>query len=277
MKTDSLELDLVAISKDGKVFVKEKEKYSSKLRQYTLRFDVPEEESFNEDWKVFKTVPTLAEHFIRGCGIIIKYKLKDGFTPTDKTPEFMVKNAFRCCDDGCENSEIKGLYEPVYRKKPDEWKIVNMTIDVIDSNCEPLIETKYKYVVDFPHYINKHMIIRHTMPCYIEGDDAYEYIRNAVKKNIPYCCVITSDHDFHFEVKTTVPYIDDPLKRERKTVIQISKQGYTYPGKVHDVRADNYYELEKKMDAIIKDHLDRMKTKIVVCPECQGKGWKVEE
>ena len=256
--------------------MKEKEKYSSKLRQYTLRFDVAEEESFNEDWKIFKTVPTSAEHFVRGCEIIMKYKLIDGFTPTEKTPEFIPKNAFRCCDDKCENSEIKGLYEPVYRKKPDEWQIVDMTIDVIDSNCEPLLETKYEYVVEFPHYIDKHMIIRHTMPCYIKGDDAYDYIKSAVIKNIPDCCVITSDYDFHFEVKTTVPYIHDPLKRERKTVIEISKKGYTYPEKVKDIHANNYYELEEKMDATIKTYLDRMNTKILVCPTCKGKGW-VEE
>ena len=57
----------------------------------------------------------------------------------------------------------------------------------------------------------------------------------------------------------------------------ISKKNYDYGGKVHDIHADNYYELEKKMDAIIKTRLGTMKTKIVVCPECQGMGWKVEE
>ncbi len=276
MSKKTLELDLVAIIYDNTVYVKEKDNYSSKLSQYTLRFDAIEKESFHKDWKVFETIPTTAEHYVKGYESVIKYRLKDGFTPTGKTPRYMTRDAFKCCDDNCENSEIRGLYEPVYKKDHDEWKVVDMTIDVIDSNCEPLLKTKYQYYVKFPRYIDTHMIIHHTMPCYIKGDDAYEYIRTAVKQNIPNHCKITSDYDFHFVVDANVPYVEDPLIDEKKILVSISKKKYDYGGKVHDIHADNYYELEENMDAIIKDHLDRMKTKIVVCPECQGKGWKVE-
>ncbi len=273
MSENTLKLDLVAIIYGNEVFVKEKDKYSEILRRYTLKFNAIEKESFHRDWKVFETVPTVVEHLIEGRNVLVKYVLKDGFTATEKTPLNMTKEAFKCCDDECENSEIKGLYRPVYRTEPDEWKIVNMTLEVIDSNCKPLINQKYSYKVRFPGYINKHMIVRHTLPCYMRGNDIYDLIRKAVKKNIPDHCRITSDYDFHFEVKTTVPYLNDPIKRESKTVIEISQQGYTYRGKVLDVDADNYYVLEEKVDAIIQKHLDQMKLKIYVCPMCQGKGW----
>ncbi len=121
------------------------------------------------------------------------------------------------------------------------------------------------------------MIIHHTMPCYIKGDDAYEYIITSVKQNIPSHCKITSDYDFHFVVEANVPYAEDPLIEEKKRVISISKKKYNYGGKVPDIHAANYYELEAKMDAIIKEHLDRMKTKILVCPACSGKGWIEKE
>ena len=277
MKQNTLELDLVAIIKDDRVFVKEKDNYSSKLSQYTLRFDAIEKESFHKDWKVFETIPTTAEHYVKGYESVIKYRLKDGFTPTGKTPRYMTRDAFKCCDDNCENSEIRGLYEPVYKKDNDEWKVVDMTIDVIDSNCEPLLKTKYQYYVKFPRYIDTHMIIHHTMPCYIKGDEAFDLIRDAMKQNLADNCNITSDFDFHFEVKMTIPHLSDPLINKSKTITEISKKKYNYGGKVPDIHADNYYELEKKMDAIIQKHLDRMNTKIHVCPKCQGKGWIEDE
>ncbi len=276
MNNDKLKLDLVAIIKNDTVYVKEIEN-CRRLCQYKLRFDAIEKKTFHEDWRVFESVPTLAEYFVIGREILMKYKLKYGFTPTDKTPVFMTKNDFKCCDDNCENNEIRGLYEPVYTKEPDKWMIADMVIDVIDSNCEPLHETKYKYVVRFPHYIDTHMIIHHTMPCYIEGDEAFDLIRDAMKQNLANNCNITSDFDFRFVVKMTIPYLDDPLINKSKTITEISKKKYNYGGKVPDIHADNYYELEKKMDAIIQKHLDRMKIKIIVCPMCQGKGWIEKE
>ena len=271
-------LDLVAISKNGKVYVKEKDEYNHNLERAELRFDTNKEfESFNRQWKVFSSVPTMAKEFIHGKKTITKYTLKDGFTPTDKTPANMTKEAFRCCDDECENNEIRGLYEPVYRQEPDEWRIVDMKIELIDSDCEPLLKHKYPYTVKFPGYIDKHMIVMHKLPCFMKGDDLFDYIKAAVKKNIPDHCKITSNYDFHFEVKIQVPYLNNPLNPQRKTMIEISKKKYTYRGKVQDVSADNYVELEKKIDAIIQGHIDKMNTKIYICPTCGSKGWVEKE
>lgn len=271
-----MKLDLVGIIKDNIVYVKEKVDYSSQLER-KLRFDAEEKESFDSKWRVFTEVPKVAELFTPGYEALLKYKLKDGFTPTTKTPQYMTMDAFKCCDDECENSEIRGLYEPVYRKEPDFWEIVEMDLEIIDSNCKPLIKPKYKYFVKFPGYIDNHMIVHHTMPCFIKGTDAYELIRTAVKNNIPCHCKITSDYDFVFEVQTTVPYVGDPLRSEKKTIIYISQEGYTYGGKVHDIHADNYYLLEEKMDSIIQGHIDKMETKIHVCPNCHGRGWIEDE
>lgn len=270
-------LELVAILRNDKVYVKETDEYGRKLSQYKLRFNAKELKSHSRDWKVFETIPSIAEEFIKGIRYILKYKLKEGYTETEKTPLHMTRDDFKCCEDNCENSEIQGLYEPVYRSEPDQWNVIDMTIEVIDSNCEPLINTKYAYVVKFPGYIDKHMIVRHMMPCYIEGDDAYDYIRKAVKNNIPTNCIISSDYDFTFTVKTIIPYLSDPLIKESKTIIDISKKSYNYAGKVYDIHADNYYLLEEKMDKIIQEYLDKMKQKIHVCPRCQGKGWIEDE
>lgn len=273
----NVKLNLVAIKKDSKVFVKAKDKYDCNFERIKFRFDAEELESFNKDWKVFSSVPKTAEQFLKGDRAVIKYQLKEGFTPTDKTPSSMTRAAFMCCDDECENSEIRGLYDPVYKQEQDKWVFVDMKIEVLDSDCEPLINPKYQYKVKFPEYITTHMIVRHKMPCYMEGDELYDLIRSAVKKNIPKHCIIKSDYAFHFEVKIVVPYITNPLIKETKSIIEISKKKYQYSGKIKDVHADNYAELEKKIDKIIQGYIDKMKTKVYVCPECGGRGWVEQE
>lgn len=272
-----MKLDLVAIKKNKKVYVKGKDQYNSDFERFKLRFDVDRLESFHKNWKVFTSVPTTAERFERGKKSIIKYQLKEGFTLTDKTPASMTKEAFRCCDNECENSEIRGLYEPVYRQEPDEWVFIDMKIEVIDSDCEPLINPKYPYKIKFPGYIDKHMIVQHKCPCFIDGDDLYGLIRSAVKKNVPDHCIINSDYDFHFEVKAIVPHHINPLIKETMSIIEISKKKYTYSKKVKDVHAENYAELEQKIDNIIQGHLDKLKTKVVVCSKCGGYGWVKHE
>jgi len=273
----TIKLDLVAIKKNGKIFVKAKDQYDSNFERIKLRFDAEELETFDKKWKVFTSVPTTAEQFINGKRTVVKYRLKDGFTPTGKTPANMTKAAFRCCDDECENSEIRGLYEPVYRQEPDKWIFVDMKIELIDSDCEPLINQKYTYKIQFPGYIDKHMIVRHKLPCYMDGDELYDLIRSTVKKNIPDHCIIKSDYDFHFEVKSIVPHLKNPLVKETKSIIEISKKKYTYNNKVRDVHADNYAELEKKIDDIIQGYVDKMNIKVAVCPHCSGRGWIKQE
>lgn len=268
-------LDLVAIKKNEKVYVKEKSQFDHRfsMNYIKLRFNAEEIESFHKDWKVFSSVPTVVDEFRPGRESIIKYKLKDGFTVTNKTPKFMTKDSFKCYDEECDNPDIYGLYEPVHRQEPSEWCTVDMNIELIDSDCEPLLNPKYQYWVKFPGYIDKHMIVQHKAPCFIKSKTAFEYIVNAVKKNIPDHCYISSDYDFHFAVEVRVPNLHKtPLINVTKNLIDISFK-YHHGVPIQDVNADNYYELEKKMDCIIQGYIDRMKPQIAVCPSCDGCGW----
>lgn len=271
-------LDLVGIIKDGTVYVTDKVtdtgSWWNRFSSSKIRFDVEEIESFNKNWRVFSSIPTTAEQFIVGESVIIRYKLKEGFTETDKTPKTMTKEAFRCCgDDQCDNPEIRGLYEPVFRKGNDEWVIVPLQLEIIDSDCEPLLETKYKYHVKFPGYINKHMVVKHTLPCYVKGKDVFQYIVKEVKKNIPDHCFISSDYDFHFRVDVRIPHEKNPVENKTMKAIEISTDKWKYGTNTKDVEGNNYFDLENKMDAMIKEYIDKMTHKIVVCPSCGGCGW----
>ena len=263
----TIELNLVAIKKFNKYFVKEKDSFKHQFsdRYSIFRFDTQELDSFEKDWKVFKSLPTTAERFTKGRTPLLKYELKKGFTPTEKTPQSMSVNEF----DG--NEDIEGLYTGVYRAEPDEWKYIDMKIELLDADCEPLHNPKYSYVIKFPSYVDKHMIIQHKYPCYIKSKNAFEYITTAVKKNLPGNCFISSNYDFHFVVEMRIEDSDKTLR-----VVDISTPKFDYGEKINDIHADNYAELEKKMNGLIDSYINAMTAKLKECPICGGSGWVKE-
>jgi len=291
-----MKLDLVAIKKNDVYYVRDKGTYPQTLPDESrLMFDVDRRESFNDKWLVFDTLPTSAEHCIVGRDKLIGYNLKDGFQTTGQTPKSLPPTAFCCEDDECENTEIRGLYDSEYEKLPDVWEPVDMQIDFIDGDCAPLAKTKYMYHVDFPYYIECHDAVCHKYPCHIKADDAFKYIVTAVKENLPDHCYLSSDFDFHLGVDVRIPVLHDekhvvdksgwnarkpkwvevPLREVRKTVINICTPRHSYGNVLSDVHADNYFELEKKMDEVIRSYVDLMQAKPVVCPRCKGHGWFV--
>jgi hypothetical protein len=297
-------LDLVAIKKNDKYYLRDKNKYPSTFDDESrLRFDVDRCESFSEKWLVFDALPTFAKKCIVGRNLLIGFCLKDGFQITDRTPTVLPSDAFDEDDDYDDsdyfhkNADIRGLYDCEYEKLPDVWETVDLTIQFIDHDCEPLIKTKYKFATDFPHYIDHHGVVRHKYPCTIKAVDVFKYITNAVKDDLPEHCYISSDFDFHFAVDVRIPvlheethrvdksswnsrkpkWVDTPLREVQKCIINICTPNHGYGDVVVTVSADNYYDLEKKMDDIIQSYLDLLQTKPVMCPYCKGHGWTLAD
>lgn len=292
------ELELVAIKKNDKYYVSHKTKYHQYFPdKHNLRFDTNRQESFNDMWIVFNFLPSIAERRIVGRQCVIGYKIKDGFTPTAQTPETLPQSAFVCNDDECDNPEIRGLYDAVFEKRPDTWENVDLDIEVIDEDCEPIEHPKYTYNSDFPHYVDKHTIVRHKYPCHINADDVFKYIVSAVKDVLPDHCHVSSDFDFHFAVDVKIPllhkenhtidtsswnarkpkYQEVPLRHMEKKLIEICTPSHKGGTMIRDVHANNYYELEEKMDDIVQSYVDLLQAKPVVCPNCEGYGWTVED
>lgn len=290
-------LDLVAIKKNDVYYVRDKDKYPQSFSDDAhLRFDVDRKESFSDEWLVFDTLPTSAETCIRGRDNLIGYRLKDGFQVTEKTPIVLSSTAFRCEDDECENTEIRGLYDSEYEKLPNVWEHTDMEIELIDDDCEPLVKTKYTYYIDFPHYINRHGMVRHKYPCHIKADDVFKYVVTAIRDNLPKHCRISSDFDFSLTVDVKIPLLHEethtvdksrfnarkpkwvtvPLREVQKHIIDICTPSHKYGHVMQPVEADNYYELEEKMDGVIQSYLDLLQMKPVMCPHCKGHGWTVE-
>jgi len=296
-------MKLIAIKKDGKYYCRSADKYPGEIPSAEkLRFDVPRMISFNPKWIVFGSMPQSAEERILGTTKIIEYQLKDEYVANDKMLSVLPAGSFDCIeyddDFRCieyKNQDIQGLYNPIENQTPDTWKPLELEIDVIDEDCEPLINQKYKYDVQFPYYIENHEVVRHKYPCSISGDKLFQLIRTAVKSILPEHCYISSDYDFHFVVKTRMPVVHDetyradvssfsarktklvdkPLRNLDATIIELETRKQNKPNKytLLDVTAENYAELEKKVDEIIIEYIDKTKWKPTVCPHCKGLGW----
>lgn len=294
-------MKLIAIKKGGKYYCRSNEKYPADIPdEDRLRFDIAKLESFNPKWIVFGALPTTAEICKPSKSYVVEYRLKEGYEVTDKIPAILPPESFDCIeyDNECEcrtydNEDIKGLYEQIRKDQPNIWEPTELEIDLIDEDCEPLINPKYNFKTEFPYYIENHVVVRHKYPCYIKGTSVFQLIRDACKKSTPDHCRITSDYNFHFSVEVKVvvlhdeihkvdvssfnsrkpKWVNQPLRHIEMKVIDIQTER-KYSGKViQDVKADNYEELEKKMDALILEYINMMDWKPTVCPNCKGHGW----
>lgn len=296
-------MKLIAIKKDGKYYCRNNDQYPSDIPAADkIRFDVPRMISFSQKWVVFGRLPTSAEKCIFGRDKIKEYHLKDEYEQNEKILMVLPADCFDCIGRDCEglcleykNQDIKGLYNPIIIKTPDTWEPIELEIDLIDEDCEPLVNPKYKYKVKFPYYIENHKVVQHKYPCSISGDQIFQLIRNAVKKELPDHCYISSDYNFSFVVKVRAPvtheetsrvdissfnarktkFVDRPLRNIDATIIEIetSKNNRRNNLVLSDINADNYAELEQKTDMIIQEYVDKTKWKPSVCPYCKGYGW----
>ena len=286
---------LISIKKNDVYYVRSKDRFQPDFEpEKYLRFDVPRLESFDLGWLVFGSMPTSAERFVAGRSVLMGFNLKEEFQVTEQTPVQLPSDAFKCCDDECDNADIRGLYDAIYNKLPDVWEPVDLDIELIDADCAPRGKVKYAYTTTFPHYIDKHAVVRHQHPCYISGEDAFKYIRDAIQDNLPAHCFISSN-DFYIKVDVRIPVLhaethvvdvrrfnarnpkwkEVPLREVNRTLINICTPETSLGQVVSDVHADNYADLEHKMDGIIQSYIDLMQAKPVVCAACKGYGWTV--
>ena len=290
-------MELIAIKKDGIYYCRENDKYPHEIpNDINLKFNTLRLKSFDQKWAVFKTLPTSAETRTPGKVIITEYRLKDSYTATIKTPLILPPIAFECIDyetSEFENQEIRGLYNAIEKQIPDTWETIPLEIDIIDEDCEPLINPKYEFHTTFPYYIENHEVVRHKYPCYIPGKDVFQLIRTAVKEKLPKQCIISSDYDFHFVVRTKIPVIHEethkvdiskmvskkpkmvikPLRDIYTTIIDIQPENKYNSTLIPDIHANNYKHLESNVDYIIQTYLNKLSWKPTVCPHCKGYGW----
>lgn len=288
-------MNYIAILKNGKVYLRDKSKHPQVFPpEESFNFDIAQLKSFDPMWAVFPKMPTTAYRCIKPIKNISGYVLKDGYEPTKKTPQTLPLDSFIYLgEEEYLNDDIRGLYDPQYKITKAHYESVEITIDIIDQDCEPLTNPKYTFIADFPYYIENHDSVLHKYPCKILYKLVFQHIRNACKANLPSHCKITSDFDSHFAVELNANviheelhevdinsisarkprYVNKPLRNVPIKIIDIeTKNDYNNSTQIQTLHAPNYESLESAMDALIQSYIKKMQWKPTVCPHCKGYG-----
>jgi hypothetical protein len=288
-------LEFIAIKKKNKYFVRHKsERYFS---FESLIFNTEQLKSFSDQWLIFTELPTEIKKRIREVSRVVKYNLKEGFAESTLTPLTMPADAFDYVDEGNErvqkNSHIAALYKPETIDIPDRFETVQFTLDIIDEDCEPLVDPKYVFRTEFPYFIENHSAVHHKYPCYITPEDLFKTIRAWVKKNLPEHCRISSDYDFHLQVELIMPLLHEetikvdvarhnarkrkfeerPLRSIAFKIIDICTPGNNYGTVLQKIEGKNYADLESKIDALLEEYRKAMEKHLAVCSHCKGYGF----
>jgi hypothetical protein len=289
-------LELIAIKKNDKYYVRHKtEKY---FTFGNLVFDVEQSPSFSENWIVFEKLPLYIQRKSSASNKVIGYRLKDGYIASDKAPLNVPADYFEYLgDEDYRNSDVRGLYDSILELIPEKLEDIELNIEVIDEDCEPLIKPKYSFISDFPYFIENHEAVRHKYPCHIEAQELFNLIKQYVIFNLPEHCRITSNYNFHFCVELIVPLLHEetyqknisrmnakkqtyqtvPLRSIQFKIIDIGIPGEKY-GKdiIRGISANNYAELESAVDMLLQTYKVMMMQKLSVCPHCKGYGFQID-
>lgn len=270
---------------------------------FNLLFDGKQATKTNkEGWFELSSLPKKVEKLIKPTPKIEKFKLKDGFLPSDKLPVEVAADFFQWIDEEEEylNGEIKNLYEPVCIEQPEYNELVEFEISTIAHK-----NSGWQFVkapLNVQHYlideITKAPDLLQDEKCFLTTEESYKRIREFILLNInPHIAFVSSNYDFHFEVSKKITlhekekyqrnvkpfskrpkYVDDykvdrkisvydiiPNEGERKSYSKNSCVAPKFEG-------DNYDDLESKISEYLEDLIQKINEPMKDCPHCLGRG-----
>lgn len=269
----------------------------------TFVFDCGEAKETNKKgWYELPRLPKTVQKKISPPRVVFSYILKSGFAPTDKLPHEVPADFFEYDDDKEEyaNSEIMGLYEPVYQQKEAYFEDIEFQIEKI-----AIKESNWKFVDAPPnvqHYlideITKHPAVLQDERCFLSTEESYKRIREFIKANInPRVAYVSSDYDFHFEVSKIIElhekekyqrnakpfakrpkYIDDYRVNRKFSVYDIipkedSRASYSKHSHVAPkFEGENYEDLETNIKNYLNELIEKINEPLKDCPHCKGRG-----
>jgi hypothetical protein len=290
--------------------------------------------TFRKFWVSVDHEPKKITEMVKQPNVNHRYKLINKSLLSDKFPEFIPEDEAKCVDgDGCKVWKNKyagydSLYSLTSDPQPDKEVEVEFSLEValnVDKIEEP---AKMGYKVEkvnrdgwvkerSPGEITENDVVYQLAdrvilpglllpqrPCRFTSKQTYDIVRQYVKDHIdPSMAVITSDHDFCFEVKRrirlaqVVKYtvdvnnsIFDKRKRKPKYVEkQKSERTETCFEMTHDqeryknysiisgFEADNQHELKRKIDDYCESLIEFINVKFEECVHCSGNGVMISE
>ena len=273
--------------------------YSSSNIEYLLFDGEKAEKTYKSNWFKLKQIPTLVQKKLPSIQTNVRFELKSGYIPNDLMPK--VINLSTLYDS--EYEEVSGLYERKYDTEEAGYEDIPFETEVIYKKDDfEWIKAKYNSIPSLLSQIEFHPDILQEFPQVVSSEDMYSIIRNYVKANINNLVAkITSDYDFHFEVKRKIliaePYtrnvdLNSGNKRKKPnwvthnintkevTILNIKrKSNDTSYGEncmlAPTIRGDSYVDLENKILEYLESLMREVNKQFEECPHC--KGWGVIE
>lgn len=246
--------------------------------------------TYDNRWFSISKIPEKVEKKIAGIKTNYRWELKKGYPPTELMPAVLMSSPY---GDESPYQEVCNLYTGVYDTLPDTVELVEVEWDIIAELPNYTMSSK-RYKTSVVHTIDKITtppVLLSEVPCKISGQELYKVIREHVKRNIDgRYARVTSDYDFSFTVMKSLRYNDPiPYKvtegtgRKQKTVTKYNthsevrvfnmgdnSKGYgSWP---EPITADNYDELEKKVDSYLRELMEEINKPLMVCPTYNGSG-----
>ncbi|NSK75318.1 hypothetical protein [Blautia massiliensis (ex Durand et al. 2017)] len=294
-------LKLKVINCKNYIYIADEDYYGvTDLTRYLFDGEVPEKTN-KDRWFKLNSIPKVVAAKQEDKRINVRYELKAGYTATELMPQIITQEM----EQSEEYDEVIGLYNYKYDTIPGEYEPIEFEIKEIYSreNFE-FVPNKYNAKTDLLTQIEYPEEAYQDKPCKLDCDEMLKIIRNYVKANIDTNVAdITSDYDFHFEVKKKIA-LADPYnilidtnnnlfsKRKRKpkwvnrmishkteTIIDFKNSTSTDFGKdcvkAPSIIGENYQDLQNKVEKFLTELMSQINKKYCECPTC--KGWGIVE
>ena len=277
-------------------------KYNSSI--YGLLFDgeLPQD-TFKSDWYKLDKVPTSITQSKPKLRQNERWELKEGYSSSELMPKLISRDEY----DSDQYEEIINCYKYLYDEVDDGFEEVEFTIDKIYEKKDfEFISNDYGATVSSLTQIEYPSDIHQEMPCKLNSVQMMKIIKEHVKKNIDRnYATITSDYDFHFEVKKQIglyePYnqlVDtnnawmnkrrkpkwvERIVSSKSEVILNMKDGTSPTDYGKDcvvaptIIGENYADLKVKVNKYLDELTAIINTPYCECPHCQGWGIIKEE
>lgn len=254
------------------------------------------EKTYKSNWLKLPHTPTKVERALPKTRVNIRYELKDGYPETPITPTMLPLNTLY----ETQYEELSGLYTQKYDEVEGGFESLEFAIDVIYKQDDfEWIQAKYASTPSLLSQIEFHPDLLQQVPCMYDSKRMFAIIRDFVKKNIDKtAAIISSDYDFHFEVKKKIQIVEPYTSRrdinaftknkkpkwvekfidsKEETILNLkSKASDSSYGTNCVVAPELYGKDQRDLDAKLDEYLANLIADINVpykeCPHCKGWG-----
>lgn len=290
MANEKVILKIICIKADNGVFISsniEGKSYygSGYLNTYYFDGEQPEK-TFRSDWFKVLKVPEKVQKMGQTKYENVRWELKKGYPVSEMTPSVLDYSPH---NEESDYYEICNLYEMKRDELPSELEDVEFELNLVEGG--KFIKENFTVKYGLLDQLTVLPVMLPNRPCSISGEDLYRMIRNRVNREIDnHYARVTSNYDFCFTVQKVIKLADpEPYKQDigtkRKphvitkyrnertiTVFQSAPKAYQSYTVQQGIVANNYEELEEKVETYISDLIKEINKPLQDCPHCKGLG-----